>query len=101
MSCSAPVHVFALQNEPALSRFPALVNRPDSPLSNRVPTSGLSYLFSSSALRTPRLYRSSISRSTFAASHVGTVHPRHPNGSEISISRTTAILPALITRRAA
>jgi hypothetical protein len=33
-------------------------------------------------------------------SHDGAVQPRQPNGSEISISSTTAIRPELITRRA-
>ena len=55
LSCSGPVHVRALQNDPALATLPALMTVPTCPLSKRTPVSGLSNLFSSSALRTPRL----------------------------------------------
>ena len=81
LSRSGPVQVRALQNEPALATLPTLMTVPTSPLSKRTPVSGLSNLFSSSAERTPRLYRSSSSRSTFARSHVGASQPRQPNGS--------------------
>ena len=55
LSRSGPVHVFALQKLPALARLPTLISVPWAPLSKRVPASGLSYLLSSSAERTPRL----------------------------------------------
>ena len=55
LSCSGPVQVFALQNDPALATFAPLISTPCSPLSKRTPESGLSNLFSSSAERTPRL----------------------------------------------
>ena len=54
LSCSGPVQVSALQNEPALTLLPALMSTPVGPLSKRTPVSGLSNLFSSSIERTPR-----------------------------------------------
>src|SRR3712207_8543525 len=43
---------------------------------------------------------SSIWRSIWALSHVTCSQPRQSNGSEVSISSTTAMRPWLITRRA-
>src|SRR3954454_15607552 len=100
LSCSGPVQVRALKKEPALCLFPPLISTPVGPLSKRTPVSGLSNLLSSSDERTPRSYISSSCLSTCDWSQVGWSQPRQSNGSETSISRTTAILPWLITRRA-
>src|SRR4051794_35188167 len=100
LSCSGPVHVRALKNDPALCLLPPLMRTPTGPLSKRTPVSGLSNLLSSSDDRTPSLYISSSPLSTCDWSQVGWSQPRQSNGSETSISRTTAILPLLITRRA-
>ena len=71
LSASGPVHVRALQYEPALSRLPPLMRTPTGPLSKRTPTSGLSNLLSRSIERTPSPYISSSSRSIWAWSQVG------------------------------
>src|SRR3954468_4430389 len=100
LSCSLPVHVRALKKLPALLRLPALMTTPVVPSSKRTPVSGLSNLLSRSDERTPSLYISSSCESTCVWLHVGLSQLRQSNGSETSISSTTAILPWLITRLA-
>jgi hypothetical protein len=70
------------------------------PESKRTPVIGLSNLLSSSEDRTPRSCISWIWRSICALSQVTCSQPRQSNGSEVSISSTTATRPELMTRRA-
>src|SRR3954453_10421073 len=100
LSVNGVVQVRALQYEPALSLLPALISTPDGPLSNLTPDSGLSNLLSRSIDRTPIPHISSSWRSTWAWSQLGWSQPRQSNGSDISISSTTAMRPWLITLRA-
>ncbi len=89
------------QNDPVSRKLAPLTTTPTSPWSPATPESALSNLLTSSIWRTPSRCTSSSCRSISLALHAGRSSLIvQPKGTLVSMPMTTAILPALITRRA-
>ena len=94
------------QKVPVSRKLAELTSTPVSPASPAMPERALSNLFTSSIWRTPRSRTSSICSEMAASSQAGTSPTPgtflkvQPKGTEVSMPRTTAIFPWLMTLRA-
>lgn len=101
LSVSGPLQRSTSQKWPVCLKLAALIAAPKVPLSKRTPPRALSNLWIGKKEATP--IRSISSRPARICSRLqrgSCSEPPQPKISEVSIPRTTAILPSLITRRA-